>query len=252
MIRMSPRCRETLRQDDVHVWTAVPERISSPVLLKEYETLESADERARRLRLYFARHRHERLVAVALVRTTLSRYADVDPAAWVFERNEWGRPDLVPGQCAAPLRFNLSHTEGLVACAVTLGRDVGVDVESVERRGQTLAIADRYFAPAEVRELHESPAARQRERFFEYWTLKESYIKARGLGLRIPLRHFAFRLDDGETIGITFDPEIEDACGDWQFQLFRPTSTHVMAVGVRRGSGPDLEVTVRNQERGQV
>ena len=51
----------------------------------------------------------------ALVRTTLSRYAEVDPAAWRFERNRYGRPHLLAGQCDRDLRFNLSHTRGLIA-----------------------------------------------------------------------------------------------------------------------------------------
>ena len=240
-----PAGRERLERDEVRVWTAVPESIDDPVVLDAYEVLESGDERARRLRLHFDRDRHERLVSNALVRTTLSRYADVEPGKWVFERNEHGRPDPASGQCELPLRYNLSHTKGLVACAVTLGREIGVDVECIERRGDAVAIADRYFAPAECRELRACPAERRRERFFEYWTLKESYIKARGLGLRIPLRRFAFHLAEGHPIRISFDAELEDDACDWQFALFRPEPTHVMAVAVRRGRGPDLTIRVR-------
>jgi 4'-phosphopantetheinyl transferase len=234
-----------LKRDEVHVWTAAPEEIIDPALLDAYEALESEDERERRLRLRFERDRHERLVSVALVRTSLARYADVAPRAWLFERNEHGRPDPVPGHGEPPLRFNLSHTKGLVACAVTVDRDIGVDVECVGRRGDPVAIADRYFAAAEARELHACPAARRRDRFFEYWTLKESYIKARGMGLKIPLRRFAFHLDAAHPIRVAFDAEIEDDEREWQFALFRPTASHVIAVGVRRGRGPDLSVRVR-------
>jgi 4'-phosphopantetheinyl transferase len=239
------RCRERLKRDEVHVWTASPEEITDPALLDAYEALESEDERERRLRLRFDRDRHERLVSVALVRTTLARYTDVAPRAWVFERNEHGRPEPVPGHGGPPLRINLSHTRGLVACAVTVDRDIGVDVECVVRRGDPVAIADRYFAPAEVRALHACPAVHRRDRFFQYWTLKESYIKARGMGLRIPLRRFSFHLDAGQEIRVTFDAELEDDARDWQFALFRPTTTHVVAVGVRRGSGPDLSMRIR-------
>jgi 4'-phosphopantetheinyl transferase len=237
--------RETLSRDEVHVWTTSPETIADPALLGAYEALESADERERRLRLRLAGHRRERLVSVALVRTTLARYADVEPRAWVFDRNEHGRPDPVLGPGEPPLRFNLSHTSGLVACAVTLDRDIGVDVESVERRCDAPAIAARYFAPAEVEGLRARPAARRRERFFELWTLKEAYVKARGMGLRIPLRRFSFHLGDTHPIRIAFHAGLEDVADDWQFALFRPSPSHMAAVAVRRGGGGNVEFRVR-------
>src|SRR6185436_18685723 len=101
------------------------------------------------------------------------------------------------------LHFNLTNTRGLVACAVSVAHaEVGVDAEALDRSGETVAIADRYFSTEEVRALRALPESAQRQRFFAYWTLKESYIKARGLGLRLPLDQFSFRL--GESIGIAF------------------------------------------------
>jgi 4'-phosphopantetheinyl transferase len=236
---------ERLGRDEVYVWTAVPEEITDPLLHEAYRSLESDDERERRRRLRFARDRHERLVSVALLRTTLARYTEVEAAAWVFERNEHGRPDPVPGQSDPPLRFNLSHARGMVACAVTVDREIGVDVEWIGRRGSTVEIAERYFAPPEVQDLRACPEAERRDRFFAYWTLKESYIKARGLGLRIPLRQFAFHLDQPPSIRISFGPEIADDARDWQFGLFRPGPAHRLAVAVKRGPSEELAVVTR-------
>jgi len=237
---------QSLGRHEVHVWIVVPSKVSSAAL-EACESLECDDERQRRMRLYAEHDRRDRLVSSALVRRSLSRYASVDPAAWVFERNEHGRPELVAGQCNPRLRFNLSHASGLAACAVTLERDIGVDVENVERRGEVLSIAGRYFSPAEADDVQNTPAQRRRQRFFEYWTLKESYIKARGTGLALALRKFSFRIGDG-SIGVCFDPELHDDPADWQFALFRPTDEHVLAIGVRRGPGPDLLVGVRQAE----
>jgi len=247
---MEPRPSQGLPEGELHVWLARPEAI--PVrALEAYLRLESADERARRLRLRFERHRIERLVSVALVRTSLSRYASVAPADWVFERNDRGRPDLVPGQCDPALAFNLSHTRGLVACAVTRQAEIGVDVEWIARRGRTTAIADRFFSLQEVRDLRALPAAERRDRFFDYWTLKESYIKARGMGLAIPLRAFSFHLADAPPIRISFEPSLEDDPSSWQFELYRLGDAHRLAVGVRRGAVADLRVEVRETLRFQ-
>ena len=56
------------------------------------------------------------LVAHVATRFVLSTYGSVDPAGWVFERGENGRPELVGGP--AGMRFNISHTEGMVAVLV--------------------------------------------------------------------------------------------------------------------------------------
>ena len=244
MIAMEQRPSRELSPGEVHVWLARPEAIPARQL-EAYVPLESGEERERRLRLRFEHHRIERLVAVALVRTSLSRYAPVEPADWIFQRNDRGRPDLAPGQCDPALAFNLSHTRGLVACAVARQAEVGVDVEWTARRGRTVAIADRFFSRREVRELQALPDARRRDRFFDYWTLKESYIKARGMGLAIPLRAFSFHLDDASPIRISFDPTLEDDPSSWQFALFRPGDAHRLAVCVRRGAVADLRVEVR-------
>ncbi len=101
----------------------------------------------------FERDRRAFLLTRALVRTTLSRYAAVGPADWTFVANVHGRPEILDRPAGVPdLRFNMSHTDGLIACAVTIGREVGVDVEHIDRR-LTHDVAGRFFAPAEVSDL---------------------------------------------------------------------------------------------------
>jgi len=229
---------------EVHVWTVSPESIDDPGLLEAYRGLMSPDEARKCRRLIFARHRHRCLVTRALVRTVLSKYAAIDPSAWTFELNEHGKPEIASGRCDLPLRFNLSHTRGLVACAVALRREVGVDVEWLGRSARTVDVADRFFSPSEVRDLHAAPAGERRERFFRYWTLKESYIKARGFGLALPLGRFSFHIDD-EPIRISFDPDLEDDPHSWRFELFRSSPEHLMAAAVRRGAGDDALFRVR-------
>jgi 4'-phosphopantetheinyl transferase len=212
--------------------------------LDAYKALLSNDEQARMARFVFDRDRRAFLITRALVRTTLSRYAGVAPADWRFIANVHGRPEILDRPPGAPdLRFNISHTDGLVACAVTVGREVGVDVEHINRH-LTRDVAGRFFAPNEVTDLRKLPEDDQRRVFFDYWTLKEAYIKARGFGLALPLGDFAFKLKPPGPPEITFEPSLEDDPSTWQFMQDWPTPQHRLGLAVRR-EGSDLPVRLR-------
>jgi 4'-phosphopantetheinyl transferase len=231
---MPPAVPLRLPQDEVHLWFTAQDELQDPALLARYEGLLSDEERARRDRFYFARHRHEFLVARALVRGTLSRYVpQVPPACWTFSHNEHGRPELA-GPLPTDLRFNLSHTAGLMLLGVVRRRDIGVDVEDAQRKVSCDAIADSFFSPAEVRDLIELDPAGQRQRFFHYWTLKEAYIKARGKGLAIPLHSFSYAVRAGQPLGLSVDASQQDDASSWRLALLQPTERHVAALAVRR------------------
>jgi 4'-phosphopantetheinyl transferase len=146
------------------------------------------------------------------------------------------------GEGLPRLRFNLSHTDGMAVCAVALDVDVGADVEFSERPGQTVELAESFFAPDEVAALEALPAEHRRERFFELWTLKESYIKARGAGLSLPLDQFAFHLEPGRAPRVSFDPRLGDEPEAWQFVRLKLAAHHPVAVAVRRTRGLPLRV----------
>jgi 4'-phosphopantetheinyl transferase len=233
-----------LPRGEAHLWYVLAGEVTEPGLLAAYEALLAPEERARKERFYFDKNRHEYLLTRALCRGVLSRYAAVAPEAWVFRANRYGRPEIAsPEGC--PVRFNLTNTDGLIACLVAHEREIGVDVEDLERRGETVLIADRFFSPLEVAALHAVPEAAQRARFFDYWTLKEAYIKARGMGLSIPLDQFSFAIEPGRPIRIAFDPRLEDDPSTWQFAQLRPTERHLISAAVRRSGEPDLRFVVR-------
>ena len=237
-----------------HIWYVLPEEVRHPTLLGTYRKLLTRDELGRCQRFFFDKDRHLFLVAWALVRTTLSRYADVDPSDWTFTTNRYGRPEIIDPSGVPPLRFNLSHTPGLIACIVALERDVGVDVENTRRRTTGPDIARRFFAHTEVEALELLPEDRQQEAFFEYWTLKEAYIKAVGVGISLGLERFSFALDScagvrgvagREPPTISFAADLDDDPSAWQFAQYEPTPSHAMAAAIRRGADAELEISVR-------
>jgi len=228
-----------LARGEAHVWLART-GAGAKSALAACEDLLDPREQARKARFRPADKRREFAIAHALVRVALSRYADVPPRAWRFVENAHGRPEIAGPAGVPPLRFNLSHADGLAACAIALENDIGVDVESCSR-AVDLRVASRFFARDEVRALEALPAARRARRFLELWTLKEAYIKARGLGLALPLRSFAFDLAPGRPPAVRFLDELGDDPARWRFTVRTLPSGHLLALA---GSGIELKSVI--------
>ncbi len=236
--------------DEAHLWLVRLRESIPPEVERRWRALLSPEEEAANLRFRVETARRQNLAARALVRTTLSRYADVAPRRWRFRAGSEGRPEIAGPAGAPPLRFNLSHTRGLVACVVTLELDAGVDVERPARRlKDPLALARHGFAPAEQRALARLDGGARRELFYHLWTLKEAYVKARGSGfLALPASRVACEIAPDGVIGMSFDGELEDRDEDWQMALLAATGEHRLAVAIRRGQRPDLKLITREVE----
>jgi 4'-phosphopantetheinyl transferase len=220
---------------DVELWAAFTDDIRDPALLARYRELLTDDERAREMRFRFASDQHRFLLTRALVRTVLSKYVDIAPDAWRFAPDAFGRPQIQNTDAGvAELTFNISHTHGLIILGITHRKALGLDTEHLWSRAASGAVADRFFSPIEANALRELPEAVRRERFFDYWTLKESYIKARGRGMSLGLASFGFDLGQPKRISAWFLPEVEDAAPHWQFWQFNPSPDHIAAVCLQR------------------
>ncbi len=230
--------------NELHIWLADVDRFRDPAHQGRFAAWLDDDERERWKRFRFKKDRDLFLVAHALVRHTLSRYADVAPEAWRFARGEHGRPEIAAPTVGVPLRFNLSHTRGLAAVLINETIDCGVDVEPTHRDVDFHAVSRRVFSSTERDDMLSQPD--QRTRFFEYWTLKESYIKARGMGLALPLDRFAFCIGTPITIG--FVAPINDEPSAWQFELHRPTDRHQLALAARRADGENRILHLRTTD----
>jgi 4'-phosphopantetheinyl transferase len=215
----------------------------SPELLTAQQVLLSPDERDRLGSFRFEHDRHLFLATRALLRNVLSSYSTVPPAEWRFIINEHGKPRIGCPTTRPSLHFNLSNTTGLAVCAVSAAHEqVGVDVERTDVRVEALALGKRYFSASEFSILQELPAEEQSLRFFAYWTLKESYVKARGVGLKLCTNQFSFCSE--EEIKIVFDENFDDDAALWRFALVAWPSNYLIGLSVRTGGSP-LALRVR-------
>jgi 4'-phosphopantetheinyl transferase len=222
----------------LNLWYAHPDDLLVDDVAQECAALLSAEESARCKALRFERPRLEYLTARALVRTALSHYHPVPPEAWSFSRNAYGKPTAVP-ECG--LRFNLSHSPGLVVCLVTQGSDVGVDVEPHERAKTIVELAPEVFSPLELGQFSALSGREKLDHALSLWTLKEAYIKARGLGLSLALNRFSFLFGGVEGIRLVLDPGLGDEAGRWRFCLL-DLESHCVALMVERTISPNLQL----------
>jgi 4'-phosphopantetheinyl transferase len=170
---------------DVQLWTA---RLTvSESAAAHLGQVLSPDERNRALRFRFAEHRRHFIAARAFLRAILGRQLGANPSELEFERNAWGKPALAGSQ---RVRFNLSHSGGLLLLAVTLDCDIGVDIEQLREMQDMTDVAGRFFCPEEQAELAALPPSDRQRAFFSCWTRKEAFIKAAGQGLSVPLDSF--------------------------------------------------------------
>ncbi len=224
---MLQRCEQ-----EVHVWLTRPEEVTDADQLQEYLSLLSIGEIERYRQFRFGEDRHRYLVSHALVRRALSAYVDVDPASWQFSNNAHGRPEISGPDIAPSLRFNLTHTAGLVACIVALELDCGIDAEKVSARGNLTGVAEKLFAASEQQALKGLDGDALLEAFFSYWTLHEAYCKALGVGIAHSKRNYRFLPESDGQWMIDFDAPSDDESHHWQFALMKPTTQHLVAVAI--------------------
>lgn len=199
------------------------------------------DEQARAERFRRDEDRHLYVTAHALTRLALSRHQPaVEPGSWTFAEGPWGRPHPTNPETGS-LAANLSHTRGMTAVVIADGVDVGVDVEWVRPDDWIYDTVDTVFAPAEVESLLPLPETERRERFFLYWTLKEAYIKARGMGVSLPLAEISFARTTGDAVAVDLGEVVEDDGDEWCFEIFSPAPDVRGAVAARTDQ-LDLEV----------
>ncbi len=228
-----------LKPGEVHFFYTWVNGIQSPLLLDKYRGISSSREKTKIDRYMFERDRHTCLVTRALLRFVLSRYTQIPPRLLRFRENDFGKPSLKPGITDIPIQFNLSHSSGLTACAVVLDSQIGIDVENISRKID-LKIADRFFSREESECLGK---AGDKGMFFDLWTLKESYIKAKGKGLSIPLNKFSFTLGQDRT-DICFDASYDDDPDNFTFFRFSLLKKFKAAITVQAPEKKGLELTV--------
>lgn len=229
-----PQPVEPLTSDEVRVWHAgidvLPEERAPTI-----EAWLTPGERDRYARYRSDADRSMFLLGRILARTLVARTTGLAPDAWRWHEGPRGRPEMA--DVPSPVRFNIAHSGGMVVCAVAATREVGVDVEDRHRHAAAPALIERCCSTAEIAHLNELRAPDRQARFFDYWTLKEAYLKARGLGVSVRLADISFHVSPPAP-SVTFSGSLATWSAAWEFRLMDLTDRHVMAVAVEAAPAP--------------
>jgi len=220
---------------EVHLWQASLEGRAADI----FESFLSDDELTRANRFHFIRDRNHFVVARGLLRNLLAAYLGVNCAELRFSYGAQGKPFLLLDD-QAQINFNVSHSDGRAAFAFTRGRDLGVDLEYVKDDFDDELIANRFFSRAEVLALRTVPVALRKQAFFNCWTRKEAYIKARGEGLSMPLDQFDVSLRPDEPVALLNNQREEREVSRWAMQAIPAPEVYVGALVVE-GRGWQLK-----------
>ena len=213
-------------KNEAHVWR-LPLELKTNELDKANSFL-FENELVRAQRFYFDKHRNHYIAARAQMRMVLSQYLNQDNKDIEFSYNEFGKPFFENNA----IHFNLSHSHNLALLAVNLEYELGVDIEWMKRKTNLLKIGERFFSGNEYAELKSLPAQFQRQGFFNCWTRKESYIKARGKGLMIPLSEFEVSLLPGEPARLKSTLHDPEGVKRWSLYTFDPHPDYAAALTI--------------------
>ena len=219
----------------VHLWCIEHSNASIHQLLDESAGLLSTDERNRSKAFLRETDRLCYSVSRVFVKVVLSKYVDIAPETVTFKYNAYGKPGIANRirDAETKISFNLSHTDDLIVLAVRNGGEVGVDVENPSLRRAPLELTNEVFSLKEMEELQNLPQSMKDLRFFQHWTLKEAYIKARGQGLSIPLNLFGFSFCENR-IHLHLQSELNDFSSNWTFWQLELCNRYVVAVCSKR------------------
>ncbi|HEV2583522.1 MAG TPA: 4'-phosphopantetheinyl transferase superfamily protein, partial [Ktedonobacteraceae bacterium] len=219
-----------LQSGEVHAWRAALEQPDA-VCARLQATL-APDELAKAVRFHFARDRQHYIIARGILRTLLYGYTKVHPLSMRFAYNAYGKPSLDMAGVEQDIRFNLAHSRDLALYAFTLSHEVGIDVEYMKTDIDAEQVARHSFSPEEQAALRALPPGERLQGFYNGWTRKEAYIKARGMGVSLALDSFDVALKPGDPAALLRSREDAREPMRWKLMELEPGEGYAGALAV--------------------
>jgi 4'-phosphopantetheinyl transferase len=225
-----PPVQWTLDEGAIHIW-ALPLDFA-PNELADCSRVLNAEEKERAARFHFQVHRNRFVAGRGSLRLILSRYLQIEPVEIEFCYSPQGKPFLARASDAAPLHFNLAHSDELALLAFARSGSVGVDVERIRPLRDAAQLVERFFSRRESELFQKLPDDQKPAAFFNLWTRKEALLKGTGEGIAHSLNRIEVSFLPGESAAVlpgSAMPQI----AEWTLNDLRPAVGFAAALAAR-------------------
>lgn len=217
----------SLAPNQIHLWRVFLNQ--PPEQIQQLSQTLSADENARSNRFHFQKDRNNFIVSRGTLRMILSRYLNLSPQNLKFTYSTQGKPAL---HTETEIFFNLSHSHQLALYAITLNREIGIDIEFIRPIAEAENIVKNYFSPKEITIFNTISPAHKPEAFFNAWTRKEAYLKATGQGLIQPLNTIEVSITPGEPAKLLSINGDTQKASQWTLTHLTPHPNYIACVAI--------------------
>jgi 4'-phosphopantetheinyl transferase len=219
-----------ISNQEVHIWRIFID-IDSPII-KTYLPILSIDEQEKANRFCFLNDRNRFITVRSILRRIIGYYIGKSPRELKFNFNQYGKPFLSQNSSTNAIKFNVSHSHEIALIAVNQDFDIGVDVEYIHTNFDFEGIVERFFSVNEKNVWRSLPNYQKVEAFFNCWTRKEAFIKAKGKGLSLPLNEFDVSFKPGEPASLLNTAWDKKEVDDWSVEEIKPAYGYVGALAV--------------------
>lgn len=170
------RTQIKLMQEEVHIWCIRWKEVI-PVF-EYYQLMLDQKEKEKMEEYYFYEDRMRYVAGKVITKLVLIQYLEEEEIS--FLSHKFGKPYYKSISGKQDIEFNISHSGEMILVAFSRDAKIGVDIQEIIDCSEYLEIARSFFEPEEVKNIEESNS---KELFFQYWSAKEAYLKAIGVGL---------------------------------------------------------------------
>lgn len=197
---------------ELHVWQISTD--ISEVKLAKYKSVLSENELEKASFFEFEKVKSSYIISQGALRLLLSKYINIPTSLVKLGRKEKGKPFSIND---SGLYFNMSNSGELVVIAFSRGSEVGIDIEKIRPLPDLEKMIASNFTANEIKFINGKPAEKS-NRFFRFWTIKESYLKAIGEGMRLPPSNIEFTIEKDKVKQLSVKGVFEQE--DWNFEEF--------------------------------
>lgn len=228
LLSAAPRTIQAMGLNEIHIWLLSLDKNVAQV--EQLRALLSADEQMRADRFLSEKDRNRFIVGRSALRSLLGNYLGIHPVKVQFIYGNQGKPALATSCNTLDIKFNISHSASIAIIAITINRNVGIDIERIRNLPEAEQIAEQVFSRSENVTLSASPIAKKMEIFFKLWVRKEAYVKGCGTGLSVELADIDVTPHPSKSYrsmvsGMSFGHD-----SSWFIEGFEPISGYVAAV----------------------